>query len=72
MIQNITRGVPAENAASIAEESIPLPYCSKPMSAVAFEREADFGDASCVKKVAKFCCYEPQIPFNPNKLYQLS
>jgi len=48
MIQDITRGVPAENAASIAEESIPLPYCSKPMSAVAFEREADFGDASCV------------------------
>ncbi|MFR8440693.1 MAG: hypothetical protein ACLVCW_02985 [Campylobacter sp.] len=35
MIQDIVHGVPAENAASIAEESIPLPYCNEPMSAAA-------------------------------------
>ena len=35
MIQDITRGVPVENAASIADKRMPLPYCSKPMSAAA-------------------------------------
>ena len=35
IIQDIVHGVPAENAASIAEERMPLPYCSEPISAAA-------------------------------------
>ena len=35
MIQDIVHGVPAENAASITKERMPLPYCSEPMSAAA-------------------------------------